>query len=201
LPTKGVTLFRYSEVHTKLLSSPYETNCKEYNLENIENDMRSDCIMKCINKQIIKEFGINCINPDFNYRLLREFNIKELRDYPICDNLSYISFNKSVWNQIMMNQRRPHPICEISCPKNCYEVHYDFEVIRKHSDTPPDQYGIMIMHNQHPDQTIEHRPIMTWIEMISSFGGILGMWLGLSFALILENIQQLFLSQKLPCSR
>ena len=56
---------------------------------------------------------------------------------------------------------------------------------------PDSQFGVKIVHDQRPDQIIEHRPAMTWLELVSSCGGLLGMWLGLSFAFILEHMYQM----------
>ena len=50
------------------------------------------------------------------------------------------------------------------------------------------QAGLKINHNEMPDITIRYIPEMPLLTFICNFGGILGMWLGISFYSIVENI-------------
>ena len=47
-----VYLISYSQIKTKLLAKPYDTNCKDYDINNIDPNlnMRSDCINQCVIK-------------------------------------------------------------------------------------------------------------------------------------------------------
>ena len=184
LSNAWITLVRYSEIHTTLLPSPYQTHCKTYELETNEQNMRSDCVMKCITDRIIKECDIKCVSPWNNYKPIRENNVHDYYDYPICDT---DKFNQTMIDCVGWKQAKLEPKCEDQCLKNCYEIHYDFEVRKQILKKPWDVYGIKLIHDQHPDQIIEHRPAMTWLELVSSCGGLLGMWLGISFAFVFEH--------------
>ena len=186
-----VNLISYSEIHTTLLPSPYETNCKTYEMETNEQNMRSDCVMKCITNRILKECDLKCLNSWDNYNPIREMNAHEYYDYPICDSDKF-KINGSMVGCVGWKQAEFEAICEKICPKNCFEIHYDFVIRPQSWGRDWDVYGLKIIHDQHPDQIVDHRPIMTWLELVSSCGGLLGMWLGVSFAIIFEQVLSIF---------
>lgn len=74
-------------------------------------------------------------------------------------------------------------LCESQCPRNCFESHYDYEIQTRKGDhfrMNHNEFSINLEHNRFPDQVIEHKPIMDWITLVSNWGGLLGMWMGLS---------------------
>jgi len=55
-------------------------------------------------------------------------------------------------------------------------------------------FSLYLEHNDDttfPDQLLSYRPLMSWIELVSNFGGLLGMWLGFSALFIVEYVMKL----------
>ena len=77
------------------------------------------------------------------------------------------------------------PICNRECLDECQLKYYQYDIERKPKGVrdfyPP---IIEIRHSNLPDIIIKHIPQTTLISFVCSFGGLLGMWLGLSFITI-----------------
>ena len=75
--------------------------------------------------------------------------------------------------------------CFTECPKDCKFDYFMWDDIKQDYTTPIDVgkscTAIDIEHNRLPDIIIIHYPEITFIGFISNFGGLLGLWLGLSF--------------------
>jgi len=100
-----------------------------------------------------------------------------------------------IFDEVIKLQTKYEYICESLCPPNCEESYYGFDVYIGHDATvastwskPKHQFSIIIRHDSVLDQIVEHRPILSWIELVSNFGGLLGMWLGLSVVFIFDSI-------------
>ena len=175
-------LVTYSETQTKLLPPPYETNCKHYPIDNTgKQDMRSDCINKCVIDKLEDEFKLGCIWSERNVRLTRLENMLRYRYLPFCDTKSS-RYSGGLYTVVSRTQLMLISMCQDKCPKNCLERFYNFEV-RAQSDWRQSNgtfFTITLEHNRFPDQTTEHKPILDWITLVSNIGGLLGMWLGFS---------------------
>ena len=155
-------------------------NCQNYD----DEYLRSDCIDICILKKLQDKYGRHqALLTGFLFRkyfskILEKFN-KTL--YKILDSANVIDLFK--------------PECMRQCKQDClfeYYVHVvsigreeekHFELERKAL--------VLIRHKQIPDIYIKNIPEMTFISFVSNFGGLLGMWLGISVILIFENTFQL----------
>ena len=185
-----VNAISYQATHTRRLPAPFDTNCKVYRLdEEGSHNMRSDCIQKCIDKRLNQLFPeINCLFTKNNYKLIRRENLFKLSGYQLCN---YFLFNETFVNHLVRKQFIEENTCKKSCLRNCDDTFYDFTVEAIKGDehswvNRSDEFGLTLEHNRFPDQIINHMPIMRWIDFMSSFGGLLGMWLGLSVVFVLE---------------
>ena len=58
-----------------------------------------------------------------------------------------------------------------------------------------DSTGIELSPSSHPSQITKHKPEMSPIAFASNFGGLLGMWLGLSALALLNIVSESLLKQ------
>ena len=77
--------------------------------------------------------------------------------------------------------------CTNNCKEDCKFKYYisDKKVIKAFDWAIS---SIFIRHNGMPDIFVRHIPEITFLSFISNFGGLLGMWLGLSMFTILKSI-------------
>ena len=81
-------------------------------------------------------------------------------------------------------------LCESECKPDCVFTYYSKENKTENNTDLWELYNtveINIEHNSMPDIYIKYSPQTTLISVISNFGGLLGMWLGLSFLNILSD--------------
>ena len=184
-----VNFVTYSEVQTRLLPAPYLTKCLTYQLSNSgEQNVRSDCIQKCLYERLRTQFNLNCFWTYNNMKLIRGDNLLNLSRSPFCNHKK----EPRIW-KINDEQFLFEKLCEKSCPRNCIESFYNYEIeTRKRDNESGIAFSISLEHGRFPDQVIEHRPIMDFITVVSNLGGLLGMWLGFSVLFLcnrtLDNI-------------
>ena len=179
-------IIRYSEIQTRLLGSGFDTNCFDYNLDhNFGNySMRSDCITSCMTSRLqnfTRQFGH--LIPDhlmrkqyFQYR--KELNILFFSEYNDKYNLEII---KSEIN------------CSLVCRKDCKFSHFISNYENKGIFTPMASHT-QIIHSPLPDILITHLPEITFNSFVCNFGGILGLWLGLSVFAIFSEFRDIVIN-------
>lgn len=183
----------FSQIDTILLPPNYLTNCKDYDLNQVKGQQfRSDCITVCI----LNEFRRNssdCLHRTAD--LLRKDLLLANKTDKFCPIFD-------VWGDhhesVIFAAHHSHEIrssCEENCQNECHNQFFDFE-FRKKTKLPLSSWDMRtsayISHNHLPDQVIEHLPEMTFISFIASFGGLVGMWLGLSALAIFDFMMQFF---------
>ena len=93
---------------------------------------------------------------------------------------------------LLFIQTISHAICshigKDKCHKECYFRYYWVNMleVRDNDDYEWMDVSIIVKHNAMPDLFIRHIPEMPFITFICNFGGLLGMWLGVSFLTILS---------------
>ena len=176
-PNKGQAV-TFNKIHIDVNNA---INCHNY-----EHDeyLRSDCIAICVLKKIQHKNGhYFAMKSEFLFmnrykNLLRDFN-RTLYKNP--DRIEPSSEFK--------------PECMKQCKQDCSFEYYVYDITFGSEKEPNFYYkgsNIHIYHKLIPDIYIKHIPETTFISFISNFGGLLGMWLGISVILIFENIFNLF---------
>ena len=173
----------FTESKSILLPPPYHTNCKNYPIDSTgRQPLRSDCITNCVNNKLEEYKHLGCLWGNSNYRLIRDkVNVFENRS--LCDMNNEVTHK--VWNLMERELIMAIPECQEVCLQNCVERFYNFDLDtgydwRQQYHKSDFFFTITIQHSRFPDQTIEHKPILDWITLVSNVGGLLGMWLGFS---------------------
>ena len=176
-----VYTIKYSRVLSRLLDRNYDTNCFDYDLDYKYSNfnMRSDCITWCY-QRIVKQL---CNTQAHIY----------------ADNL----FRKNTWNQIknktldhcfknnQKNITRTYSSCYNECAKDCKFEYYSMDVKDVLKADKPDHVDIYLEHSNMPDVLINYIPEITLLSLICNFGGLLGMWLGISILVIIEDFSKI----------
>ena len=187
----------YNRWKTILLPPPYQTNCRDYDLDGKQDyRLRSDCVNHCIYNGLSQECAdhkIDTNNTDSLKECLEKTNLVWRResfnnnreDIEVCESISDISrCHRNAMNEISTN-------CEVKCQSECdnrfYNYNFFLQTSRIWNKTLEKSITrVEIFHNQMPDQIIENIPEMTFISFAANFGGLLGMWLGLSALALLH---------------
>ena len=77
--------------------------------------------------------------------------------------------------------------CQDNCNRECHFSYYSY-TIDNMGEMNADRIIFDIKHNLMPDLQIEVIPEMTLMTFVCNFGGILGMWLGVSFFSIFDRL-------------
>ena len=121
----------------------------------------------------------------------------------ICNGTVLIHFGFLMQNWTKDIKYKPCPIqskinmaiyskCQSSCRFNCLEKYYS-QILDKSSES--NFTHISIFKNMAmPDITIKHIPDISFISFVCNFGGLLGMWLGLSFIKVLTTLKDLIIT-------
>ena len=174
----------YSLLSTQLLSSGYDTNCFNYDLEHKfhNNNMRSDWATWCFQRRK-NELG-NSNHLFQSWALLRK---------EVLSNLKNISIGPSIFtfNNPFTNMKGMKKYCLDECQKDCTFNYYSTNT-KVDQIKPKGDFDIFILHNNLPDVIITYLPKVTFLTLVCDFGGLLGMWLGISILVIIEDMTKFF---------
>ena len=164
---------KYSKWNIESLGKGYDTDCREYDPKIYT---RNDCIFDCYQERA----KYHCQTKDFvSCPLLKK---------KIYFEQSYLNFSKCNIKMKMVHEILE--ICYNQCNRECHITYYSF-TIDKIFEIDMYQADLFFKHNEMPDLTIRHIPEMPLLTLICNFGGILGMWLGVSFSGILKCVWNL----------
>ena len=160
----------YSQWNIERLGKGYETDCRKYEPKKYA---RSDCIFDCYQDRVKS----HCLTQDFVASTLLKRKIYfEKRD---------LNLNKCIVSDEI--QFESIKSCADQCHKECHFTYYSFK-INKYLKYGMHQACFQIKHNEMTDLTIRYIPEMPLLTFICNYGGILGMWLGVSFYSIFEIV-------------
>ena len=173
----------YTQINTELLGNGYDTNCHDYDLDYRYGNfnMKSDCVSDCYWKYV----KVGCEMTEFppGYELIRWDMLKYTTDLKLDQN--FRCFWK-VHDQI--NDKCQH-ICRPDCQFKYFT--WDWRQRERTSDEQP-SHTMRVIPSRLPTIQIKYLSQITFISFVCNFGGLLGMWLGLSFLRIFENLRKYF---------
>ena len=184
--------FYYSQVNTELLGEGYDTNCFNYDLDYkyANFNLRSDCLSSCIEDTVEKY-------PVFNGQKLscRTTNYPlRYEMFKMNEHINICYPNNSIYYaSLPMAMKKLITSLEYNCTQKCrMDCNYRYYIL-EHKEMEIKNYKnylgtlITIRHGNLPDILIKYLPQTTFLSFICNFGGLLGMWLGLSILAICQD--------------
>ena len=171
----------YSLLSTKLLGSGYDTNCHNYDIDyKFHNkNMRSDCFTWCYQRS--KNVNNNYIFQ--SWFLLRKEVLSHVKNFS--NSPRVFQFNNPLNKRYGMKK-----YCNDKCRKDCIFTYYSTNTKLDQINTKGD-FDIFILHNNLPDIIITYLPQVTFLTLVCDFGGLLGMWLGISILVMIEDLTKI----------
>ena len=177
------TSVKYSEIRIQRLGEGYDTNCHSYESDSNYSyrRMRSDCVMDCYQDKLrdICKFQSGYF---MSQSTLKQSYFNNSHDkIRSCFDKDYQSFIRLIQTTRLD--------CEKVCKVECNFKYYPLETLKIKGENTI----LNIVHGQLPDIFIKYIPEITLMGFICNFGGLLGMWLGLSLFTLFNKISNLFL--------
>ena len=180
----------FSQLSIERMGNGYDTNCREYDLDHkfAYSITRYDCVLSCFLKKTKEKIELD--NLFFSeYPLRKEYfdpdkTIPE--NFRPAENVDGLKFEETKVKSSLE--------CLDHCQENCITRIYPFHFSKSKLEmSPGSRYTrIIIKHNGLPDIYVKHLPEITFIAFICNFGGLLGMWLGLSIWAVFDDITKRF---------
>ena len=161
-------LLVYSQWKIERLGHGYNTDCREYDPTQLT---WNDCVYRCYQNSITNKYHNDGIVLVDLFLQMKDFKNKTLRKYKAEERTKRIIMFK----------------CMGQCHNECHQSYFSFSsnILRYNSSFTNIIY---IRHNEMPDLNIRHIPEMPLMTLICNFGGLLGMWLGVSFLTIFGEL-------------
>ena len=168
-------IMEFSFVRVELINDGRIEMCQVYD-NGYEHATRRECIIKCVTKKL--HINIRNIWDIMDDELVRfDFFKQYTNDYLINVTRLNLGFRKEIYRKLI-------DTCTDACKSECRQsiYIYDYEVFSKRevANYFNPSTNIEITHSRIPDVIVRHMPENTLISFISNFGGLLGLWLGLS---------------------
>ena len=165
----------YSKLEDIRLNN-YDNCIDRGDIEN-DNDTRTYCLDKCFMDSLSSE----C------FALFARNRQHSLRRYQLPSSLNNC-YNLTNYEDDVLQ-------CYIKCKEDCYQAHYFVKVeIKQKPDgisTVNDAFRIVLQSNSRPNKLIEHFAELTFLALICDFGGLIGMYLGISLQSVTCDIWEM----------
>jgi hypothetical protein len=159
--------YDFSKLIYKSLEWPYKTNCDHYNLNDLYHS-RENCIEYCnlYNQNISRE----CLNDPSNktsFSVSNRIINKAFRHLKICETSNKFS---TLFK------------CEKLCKRHCYEDYYSISHLNYRLERISIENSIFLQINGRNAPVFEYSaiPKYSFILYMTSIGGLLSLWLGIS---------------------
>jgi len=175
----------YEKKIFKLLPAPYETHCFDYTITSYRSQS------ECINEHIIQKYlEHNCLpkNNQMITYVIDNYNYSKFR-HKFCEN---ISINISIESL--------KEVCRKSCNEVLYEIWHSNEISVSYRSRRRSQFSVFVDPIEIQNIAFEHNPEMVFMQYLVNFGGLLGLWHGLSITDLKNSIINLFKRKILGCN-
>ena len=176
LSTSKVHEILYSQVQTELLGEGYDTNCYNYDLDYkyANSNMRSDCITDCFQKTVRKRCNFTDFAP-----------FTQLWRKDLLRANSHFRIEKSFCGYPWKTRTD----CFNECRPDCKFKYFLWSRTERNRTADWEKpLLIEIRHSPFPDVTIKYSPQISFLSFVCNFGGLLGIWLGLSIVAIFNRV-------------
>lgn len=181
----SIYVIKFSKKTTLLLPPPLDTGCKHYDVIDLKELSREECIKRCMFDSINSPNSPNLSNsPNIPNSTKYSLVYNRLHEKRMFSRNLLLDYNGSV---DMKNEFEVSEKCSNVCPRDCVEVEYDFSL-----EIRSDSFGynsFRITHKSTADMVIRHMPETSWESFIGILGGLAGLWLGLSFIDIYRRLE------------
>ena len=158
----------------------YESDCHD---SDHGDEQLNDCLAICVMKMLQNNRGDSAVF-NSNYLIRKEYS-RQLKKFNASTDYKII-------REIPLVEMKQN--CTKQCKPDCQYSHFLYGI---NTEKPRDECisekhaYLVFQHNHLPDLYIRHLPETTFISFISNFGGLIGMWLGLSAFLILDTLSRI----------
>jgi hypothetical protein len=157
--------YRFSKLIYKSLEWPYNTNCDYYNRNNLYHS-RENCIQYC-----------NLYNQNLSQECLNDPSNKS--SFPVSDRIMNKAFRHLKVCQTS-NKFSAHFKCEKLCKRHCYEDYYLNIEPKLDLSSIGNNDLVQISARNLPIYSYSAIPKYSFILYMTSIGGLLSLWLGIS---------------------
>ena len=175
-------IITFSRLFTKLLSGGYDTDCFDYDLNYKHGNFnsRSDCIAWCYQDKLNDICKTNAIHHSSFLLRKQIFINKQFKSLDTCI-LADSSFVPRAYSFC-------HNVCRKDCEFNYFSI--NVEEVASANDKQ-DNIPLYFSHNNLPDIFIMYVPKIKFINLVCEFGGLLGMWVGYSLLVLMEDFNKI----------
>ena len=174
-------------IYTKIENQQTVTHarCIDYDLDYKHGNfnMKSDCVYDCLQAY----FDPYC-TPYGSYLLyLQEFPLRKTQ-------LDRIGYNTTCNITHIRNYYDNREACTIKCSDACYQAYFLLDSKQTYRNTNvstmmlSNRVVLTLIPNSMPNVVINHLAEMTILSLFCNFGGLVGMWLGISVLATLNNL-------------
>jgi hypothetical protein len=157
--------YKFSKLIYKSLEWPYNTNCHDYNRNDLYHS-RENCIEYCnLYNQNLSQKCLNDPSNKASFTVSDRIMNKAFRHMQVCETSNKFS---SLFK------------CEKLCKRHCYEDYYQYNEFRTGMSSVGNSLLVQISAKNLPIYSYSAIPKYSFIVYMTSIGGLLSLWLGIS---------------------
>jgi hypothetical protein len=161
----NIRILRFSKLIYKSLEWPYNTNCDYYNRNKLYHS-RENCIEYCnLHNQNLSQECLNDPSNKNSFSVSDRIMNKAFRHLKVCETSNKFS---TLFK------------CEKLCKRHCYEEYYRYIMPHSFKRLIENSFYLEISANNLPIYEYSAIPKYSFISYMTSIGGLLSLWLGIS---------------------